>query len=88
MTDVRGGSSSLPAATRGAKARIDCVGATVLAVIAGGLVLVTSFGGRWGSSAVVGPIVSTITLATLLVSASPCTATTAGQGQGNRQAAA
>ncbi|WP_316743923.1 MDR family MFS transporter [Streptomyces sp. MK7] len=60
---------ALPAATRGAKARIDYAGATLLAAIATGLVLVTSFGERWGwgSPAIVGLIVATVALALLLV---------------------
>ncbi|MGW0812852.1 MDR family MFS transporter [Streptomyces viridiviolaceus] len=60
---------ALPTATRGAKARIDYAGATILAAIATGLVLVTSFGERWGwgSPAIVGLIVATIALAALLV---------------------
>ncbi|MFG2304161.1 MDR family MFS transporter [Actinacidiphila glaucinigra] len=60
---------SLPAATRGAKARIDYPGSTILAAIATGLVLVTSFGERWGwgSPAIVGLIAATVALAVLLV---------------------
>ncbi|MGW2103853.1 MDR family MFS transporter [Streptomyces olivaceoviridis] len=60
---------ALPAATRGTRARIDYAGATVLAAIATGLVLVTSFGERWGwgSPAIVGLIVATVALAALLV---------------------
>ncbi|MGW7622621.1 MDR family MFS transporter [Streptomyces antimycoticus] len=60
---------ALPAATRGAKARIDYSGATILAAIATGLVLITSFGERWGwgSLAIVGLIVATGALAVLLV---------------------
>ncbi|MEU0030452.1 DHA2 family efflux MFS transporter permease subunit [Streptomyces sp. NPDC006335] len=60
---------ALPAATRGVRARIDYLGATVLAAIATGLVLVTSFGERWGwgSSAIVGLIAVTVALAVLLV---------------------
>ncbi|MEV7817635.1 MDR family MFS transporter [Streptomyces flaveolus] len=60
---------ALPAATRGAKARIDYLGATVLAAIATGLVLTTSFGERWGwgSPAIIGLIVATVALAALLV---------------------
>ncbi|GDY39487.1 MFS transporter [Streptomyces antimycoticus] len=60
---------ALPAATRGAKARIDYSGATILAAIATGLVLITSFGERWGwgSPAIVGLIVATVALAVLLV---------------------
>ncbi|MER5512410.1 MDR family MFS transporter [Streptomyces sp. NPDC002766] len=60
---------ALPAATRGTRARIDYAGATVLAAIATGLVLVTSFGERWGwgSPAVVGLIAATLAPAVLLV---------------------
>ncbi|MFI7386621.1 MDR family MFS transporter [Streptomyces sp. NPDC049813] len=59
---------ALPAATRGARARVDVLGATVLAAIATGLVLITSFGGRWGwtSPAIAGLIVATLALAALL----------------------
>ncbi|MEU5045394.1 MDR family MFS transporter [Streptomyces griseorubiginosus] len=59
----------LPAATRGTRARIDYLGATVLAAIATGLVLVTSFGERWGwgSPAIVGLIAATVALAVALV---------------------
>ncbi|MFJ9722296.1 MDR family MFS transporter [Streptomyces sp. NPDC101209] len=60
---------ALPGATRGARARVDYPGATLLAAIATGLVLVTSFGERWGwgSPAIVGLIVATVALAALLV---------------------
>ncbi|GAA3289803.1 MDR family MFS transporter [Streptomyces cinereospinus] len=60
---------ALPAAPRGAKARVDYAGATILAAVATGLVLITSFGERWGwgSPAVVGLIVATVALAALLV---------------------
>ncbi|MET7694939.1 MDR family MFS transporter [Streptomyces sp. NPDC005483] len=60
---------ALPAATRGAKARIDYLGATLLAAIATGLVLITSFGERWGwgSPAIVGLIVATVALAAVLL---------------------
>ncbi|MFF7216875.1 MDR family MFS transporter [Streptomyces sp. NPDC008238] len=60
---------ALPAATRGARVRVDYPGATLLAAIATGLVLVTSFGERWGwgSPAIVGLIVATVVLAVLLV---------------------
>lgn len=60
---------ALPAVTRGAKARIDYPGATVLAAIATGLVLITSFGERWGwgSPAVTGLIAATVALVALLV---------------------
>ncbi|MGX1274515.1 MFS transporter [Streptomyces phaeoluteigriseus] len=60
---------ALPAGTRGAKARIDYAGATMLAAIATGLVLIASFGERWGwgSPAVVGLIGATVVLAALLV---------------------
>ncbi|TCR16874.1 MDR family MFS transporter [Streptomyces sp. BK205] len=59
----------LPTARRGTRARIDYLGATVLAAIATGLVLVTSFGERWGwgSSAIVGLIAATVALAVALV---------------------
>ncbi|MEV7080940.1 MDR family MFS transporter [Streptomyces sp. NPDC093516] len=63
---------ALPAATRdtlSTRARIDYAGATVLAAIATGLVLVTSFGERWGwgSPAIVGLIAATVALAAVLV---------------------
>ncbi|MGW2713909.1 MDR family MFS transporter [Streptomyces sp. NPDC001356] len=60
---------ALPAAARGAKARVDYAGATVLAGIATGLVLITSFGERWGwgSPAIVGLVVATVALGALLV---------------------
>ncbi|MEW2512964.1 MDR family MFS transporter [Streptomyces sp. NPDC046870] len=60
---------ALPAAARGTKARVDYAGATVLAGIATGLVLITSFGERWGwgSPAIVGLIVATAVLGALLV---------------------
>ncbi|MFH8625990.1 MDR family MFS transporter [Streptomyces vietnamensis] len=60
---------ALPAGTRGAKARIDWLGATVLAAIATGLVLITSFGERWGwdSPAIIGLVLGTVALAALLV---------------------
>ncbi|MFD6534601.1 MDR family MFS transporter [Streptomyces sp. NPDC060184] len=60
---------SLPAAARGVRARIDYLGATLLAAIATGLVLITSFGERWGwgSPAIVGLIVATVVLAALLL---------------------
>ncbi|NUP53084.1 MAG: MFS transporter [Catenulispora sp.] len=60
---------TLPAATRGAKARIDYPGSLILAGIATGLVLVTSFGERWGwaSPAILGLIAATVALAALLV---------------------
>ncbi|MEY9855016.1 EmrB/QacA subfamily drug resistance transporter [Catenulispora sp. GAS73] len=60
---------ALPAATRGAKARIDYLGSLILAGIATGLVLITSFGERWGwgSPAITGLIVATVGLAAILV---------------------
>ena len=60
---------ALPAATRGTKARIDYLGSLILAGIATGLVLITSFGERWGwgSPAIVGLIAATIALAAVLV---------------------
>ncbi|MFF8381274.1 MDR family MFS transporter [Streptomyces sp. NPDC015661] len=60
---------ALPAAARGATARIDHLGALLLASIATGLVLITSFGERWGwaSPAILGLIVATVALAVLLV---------------------
>ncbi|WP_338703434.1 MDR family MFS transporter [Streptomyces sp. Q6] len=60
---------ALPTTTRGAKARIDYLGATVLAAIATGLVLITSFGERWGwgSPGIVGLIAATVVLGALLV---------------------
>ncbi|EYT81624.1 multidrug MFS transporter [Streptomyces sp. Tu 6176] len=59
----------LPAGTKGAKARIDYVGSLVLAAIATGIVLVTSFGERWGwtSPAILGLVLATVVLAVLLV---------------------
>ncbi|WP_428957165.1 MDR family MFS transporter [Streptomyces sp. cg35] len=60
----------LPAATRNAKAvRIDYLGALVLAAMATGLVLITSFGRRWGwaSPGIIGLIVATVALAGLVV---------------------
>ena len=60
---------ALPAATRGASARIDYLGSLILAAIATGLVLVTSFGERWGwgSPAIIGLIAATAVLAVVLV---------------------
>ncbi|WP_374210420.1 MFS transporter [Streptomyces sp. CL12-4] len=60
---------ALPAAARGAKARIDYAGATLLAALATGLVLIASFGERWGwcSPAIVGLIGATVALAAVLV---------------------
>ncbi|WP_263984454.1 MDR family MFS transporter [Streptomyces sp. HPF1205] len=60
---------ALPAATSGTKARIDYAGAAVLAAIATGLVLVTSFGQRWGwaSPAIIGLIAATVVLGAVLV---------------------
>ncbi|MCD0483520.1 MFS transporter [Streptacidiphilus sp. ASG 303] len=62
-------SRALPTARRGVKARIDYFGATVLAAIATGLVLLTSFGERWGwgSPAGIALIVATVALAAALV---------------------
>ena len=62
-------SRALPKATRGATARIDYPGSLILAAIATGLVLITSFGERWGwgSPAIVGLIVATVALAAVLV---------------------
>ncbi|WAZ26845.1 MFS transporter [Streptomyces cinnabarinus] len=62
---------ALPSATRGAKAPIDYLGATLLAAIATGLVLITFFGERWGwgSPSIVGLIAATVALAVLLVPA-------------------
>ncbi|MEW1866469.1 MDR family MFS transporter [Streptomyces sp. NPDC088194] len=59
----------LPAATRKTAARIDCLGALLLAAIATGVVLVTSFGRRWGwgSPSIVGLILATVVLASLVV---------------------
>jgi EmrB/QacA subfamily drug resistance transporter len=59
----------LPAGTRRAAARIDYLGALLLAAIATGIVLVTSFGGRWGwgSTSIVGLIVATVVLGALVV---------------------
>nr|BFD87723.1 MDR family MFS transporter [Streptomyces sp. Xyl84] len=59
----------LPAGTRGARARIDYLGSLVLAAIATGIVLVTSFGERWGwtSPAILGLILATAALAAVLV---------------------
>ncbi|MFI6662015.1 MDR family MFS transporter [Streptomyces sp. NPDC050523] len=60
---------ALPAATRGARARIDYLGSLTLASIATGLVLITSFGERWGwgSPAIVGLVAVTVALAAVLV---------------------
>ncbi|WP_405192706.1 DHA2 family efflux MFS transporter permease subunit [Streptomyces anthocyanicus] len=60
---------ALPSAGRRAKSRIDYLGSLMLAAIATGLVLVTSFGERWGwgSPAIIGLIVATVALAVLLV---------------------
>ncbi|MFE9611408.1 MDR family MFS transporter [Streptomyces sp. NPDC006012] len=60
---------ALPTATPGNKARIDYLGSLILAAIATGLVLTTSFGERWGwaSPAIIGLIVATVALAALLV---------------------
>jgi EmrB/QacA subfamily drug resistance transporter len=60
---------ALPAATRRTTARIDYLGSLVLAGIATGLVLVTSFGERWGwaSPPIAGLIAATVALAVLLV---------------------
>ncbi|MEU6840397.1 MDR family MFS transporter [Streptomyces sp. NPDC046716] len=59
---------ALPASRGGTKARIDYAGATILAAIATGLVLITSFGERWGwgSPAIVALIAATVALAVLL----------------------
>ncbi|MER6116458.1 MDR family MFS transporter [Streptomyces sp. NPDC001743] len=62
---------ALPPAARGARARarIDYPGSLVLAGIATGLVLVTSFGERWGwgSPAIIALVAATVALAVLLV---------------------
>jgi EmrB/QacA subfamily drug resistance transporter len=60
---------ALPTAVRGAKARIDYLGSLILAAIATGLVLVTSFGERWGwgSPRIIGLIAVTVALAAVLV---------------------
>ncbi|MBY8883151.1 MFS transporter [Streptomyces sp. PLK6-54] len=60
---------ALPAATRRTAARIDYLGSLLLAAIATGLVLVTSFGERWGwtSPSIAGLIAATVLLAALLV---------------------
>ncbi|MEU5087591.1 MDR family MFS transporter [Streptomyces sp. NPDC021356] len=60
---------ALPAGARGAKARIDYPGSLILAAIATGIVLVTSFGERWGwaSPAILGLILATVVLAVALV---------------------
>ncbi|GHH58888.1 MFS transporter [Kitasatospora indigofera] len=60
---------ALPAGVRGARARVDYAGALVLAAIATGLVLVTSFAGRWGwtSPAILGLTAATVALAALFV---------------------
>ncbi|MDD1063686.1 MFS transporter [Streptomyces cocklensis] len=59
----------LPATARKAAARIDYAGALLLAAIATGIVLVTSFGQRWGwaSPSIVGLILATVVLAALVV---------------------
>lgn len=60
---------ALPAGTRGARACVDYRGATVLAAIATGVVLITSFGERWGwgSPANILLITATVALVALLV---------------------
>ncbi|MBU3870027.1 MFS transporter [Streptomyces sp. 4503] len=60
---------ALPASVRGARTRIDYPGALVLAAIATGLVLIASFGERWGwaSPAIIGLILATVALGALLV---------------------
>ncbi|MFJ5223114.1 MDR family MFS transporter [Streptomyces sp. NPDC088400] len=60
---------ALPAATGGVRARIDYLGSTVLAAMATGLVLITSFGERWGwgSPAIIGLIAATLALMALLL---------------------
>ncbi|MGW1029973.1 MDR family MFS transporter [Streptomyces sp. NPDC002577] len=60
---------ALPVTVRGARARIDYAGSTLLAAIATGLILITSFGERWGwgSPAIVALIVTSVALAALLV---------------------
>ncbi|MFE2050915.1 MDR family MFS transporter [Streptomyces sp. NPDC059459] len=58
----------LPAGTRRATARIDYAGALLLAAMATGIVLITSFGERWGwtSPGITGLAVATLALAALL----------------------
>ncbi|GAA2871697.1 MDR family MFS transporter [Nonomuraea rubra] len=60
---------ALPAVARQTTARIDYLGASMLAAIATGLILITSFGARWGwgSPAILGLIAATVALAVLLV---------------------
>ncbi|MEU6343236.1 MDR family MFS transporter [Streptomyces sp. NPDC046977] len=61
---------ALPAGRRNAaSARIDHLGALTLAAVATGLVLITSFGGRWGwsSPGIIGLMTGTLALAALLV---------------------
>ena len=60
---------SLPRAVHGTTARIDYLGSLILAAIATGLVLITSFGERWGwgSAAIIGLVVATVALAAVLV---------------------
>ncbi|MFE3254700.1 MDR family MFS transporter [Nocardia sp. NPDC059091] len=59
----------LPSATRGVTAHIDYLGSMILAAIATGLVMITSFGERWGwsSPAIIGLIAGTISLSVVLV---------------------
>jgi EmrB/QacA subfamily drug resistance transporter len=60
---------ALPPAARSTAARIDCAGAALLAGIATALVLVTSFGERWGwgSPRIIALIVAAVVLGALLV---------------------
>lgn len=60
---------ALPAVAPGVKARIDYLGATLLAALATGLVLITSFGERWGwtSPAIIALTAATLALAALLL---------------------
>ncbi|MEU4093663.1 MDR family MFS transporter [Streptomyces sp. NPDC026673] len=60
----------LPGGVRNAAAaRIDQLGSLVLAAVATGLVLITSFGGRWGwsSPSIIGLMIATFALAALLI---------------------
>ncbi|MEV1155076.1 MDR family MFS transporter [Micromonospora chokoriensis] len=60
---------ALPAVARKATARIDYLGALLLAAMATGVVLVTSFGQRWGwaSPSIIGLIIATVAVAVLLI---------------------
>nr|WP_246619660.1 MDR family MFS transporter [Streptomyces corallincola] len=59
---------ALPSGVRRATARIDCAGALLLAALATGIVLVTSFGQRWGwaSPRIIALVAATAALAAIL----------------------